>query len=315
MRMSDKPLTPWIISHKDGKVLAAHCDCMAGLGESCSHVASLLWAVEAGAKKRDSLTVTDKKAYWVLPSAVKKVPYSKISDIVFSKYGGVNKRARTESKVPISSHDEILDFLSNVKAFCDSKPAVMALMKEFSDAYVPSSISEDLPPVLSTYFDKELSTAEYDTVMSVCEQKLLIYDINAKEQVAVEERTRKQANSRLWFRMRTGRVTASKFKSACVTDPLKPSHSLIMSICHPELVKFTNEATKWGCNHEAAAKEAYFQVQDNRHQGLKIEESGFFISTDYGFLGATPDGLVSCKCCGNGVIEIKVNKVVIRNQV
>ncbi|KAK2559691.1 hypothetical protein P5673_017779 [Acropora cervicornis] len=236
---------------------------------------------------------------------VKKVPYSKISDIVFSKYGGVNKRARTESKVPISSHDEILDFLSNVKAFCDSKPAVMALMKEFSDAYVPSSINEDLPPVLSTYFDKELSTAEYDTVMSVCEQKLFIYDINAKEQIAVEERTRKQANSRLWFRMRTGRVTASKFKSACVTDPLKPSHSLIMSICHPELVKFTNEATKWGCNHEAAAKEAYFQVQDNRHQGLKIEESGFFISTEYGFLGATPDGLVSCKCCGNGVIEIK----------
>ena len=111
--MSVKPLTPWIISHKDGKVLAAHCDCMAGLGESCSHVASLLWAVEAGAKKRDSLTVTDKKGiYWVLPSAVKKVPYSKISDIVFSKYGGVNKRARTESTVPISSHGEILDFLS-----------------------------------------------------------------------------------------------------------------------------------------------------------------------------------------------------------
>lgn len=73
MRMSEKPLTPWIISHKDGNVLIAHCDRMAGLGESCSHVALLLWAVEAGAKKRDSLTVTDEKAYWVLPSAVKKV--------------------------------------------------------------------------------------------------------------------------------------------------------------------------------------------------------------------------------------------------
>ena len=100
--------------------------------------------------------------------------------------------------------------------------------------------------------------------MSECEQKLFIYEINAKEQIAVEERTRKQANSRLWFRMRTGRVTASKSKSACVTDPQEPSHSLIMSICHPELVKFTSEATKWGCNHEAEAKEAYFQVQDNR---------------------------------------------------
>ena len=154
MRMSGKPLTPWIISHKDGNVLIAHCDCMAGLGESCSHVASLLWAVEAGAKKRHSLTVTDKKAYWVLPSAVKKVPYSKISDIVFSKYGGVNKKVRTKWKVPILSQDEILDFLSNVKALCDSKPAFMELMKIFSDAYVPSS--------------------------------MFIYDINAKEQLAVE---------------------------------------------------------------------------------------------------------------------------------
>lgn len=307
MRMTEKPLTPWLISHKDGKVVAAHCDCMAGLGESCSHVASLLWAIEAGVKRRDSLTVTDKKAYWVLPSTVKKVPYSKISDISFNKYGEVNKKTRTESKVPVSSQDEILNFLSNVKSSCDSKPAVMALMKEFSDAYVPSSINEDLPPVLSTYFDKELSTLECDTVMSVCKQKLYIYNINAKQQIAVEEQTRKQANSRLWFRMRTGRVTASKFKSACVTDPLKPSHSLIMSICHPELVKFSNEATKWGCNHEETAKDAYFKLQKKRHQKLKVEESGFFISTEHGFLGATPDGLVSCECCGKGVFEIKVN--------
>ena len=134
-----------------------------------------------------------------------------------------------------------------------------------------------------------------------------IYNINAKQQLAVEEKTRKQASSRLWFRMRAGRVTASKFKAACCTNPSKPSHSLIMSICHPELVKFSNEATKWGCSHEVTAKEAYYQVQKARHQELKVEESGFFISTEHGFLGATPDGLVSCKCCGKGVFEIKVH--------
>jgi len=32
-----------MVSHKDGKIIAAHCNCMAGLGESCSHVATLLW--------------------------------------------------------------------------------------------------------------------------------------------------------------------------------------------------------------------------------------------------------------------------------
>ena len=55
--MSEKPLTPWVVCENSGKVLSAHCHCMAGLGESCSHVASLLWAIEAGCKRRDSLTV------------------------------------------------------------------------------------------------------------------------------------------------------------------------------------------------------------------------------------------------------------------
>lgn len=37
-----------LLHEPSGKILCAHCDCMAGLGECCSHVASLLWAVEAG---------------------------------------------------------------------------------------------------------------------------------------------------------------------------------------------------------------------------------------------------------------------------
>ena len=64
--MSEKPLTPWIISEPNGKILAAHCDCMAGLGETSSHVASLRWAIAAGIEWRQSLTVTQKSAYWVM---------------------------------------------------------------------------------------------------------------------------------------------------------------------------------------------------------------------------------------------------------
>lgn len=52
----------------DGKVLAAHCDCMAGLGDSCSHVASLLWVVAVGVQRWESLAETQKSAYWVIAS-------------------------------------------------------------------------------------------------------------------------------------------------------------------------------------------------------------------------------------------------------
>ena len=42
------------------------------------------------------------------------------------------------------------------------------------------------------------------------------------------------------------------------------------------------------------------------HHNFKVEESGLFISTEYPFVGASPDGLVTCACCSDGVCEIKV---------
>ena len=53
------------------------------------------------------------------------------------------------------------------------------------------------------------------------------------------------------------------------------------------------------------AIEAYFQVQKIRHQELKIEESGFFISTVHGFLGSTLDELVSFKSTHKGLQSYK----------
>ena len=42
----------------DGRILAAHCDCMAGLGETCSHAVSLFWVIDFGVESRESLTAT-----------------------------------------------------------------------------------------------------------------------------------------------------------------------------------------------------------------------------------------------------------------
>ena len=37
--MSAPPLRPWVGFKPDGEVLCAHCNCMAGAGEACSHIA------------------------------------------------------------------------------------------------------------------------------------------------------------------------------------------------------------------------------------------------------------------------------------
>ena len=75
-RLSEKPLTPYVIVVHTVIVGQAW-------GECCSHVASLLWAIEAGVRVRDSMTVTEKKAYWVMPNGVKDVPYAHVKCIKF----------------------------------------------------------------------------------------------------------------------------------------------------------------------------------------------------------------------------------------
>ena len=44
-------------------VKSAHCNCMAGIGETCSHVGALLFAVEYYVRHREKKTVTQEKAY------------------------------------------------------------------------------------------------------------------------------------------------------------------------------------------------------------------------------------------------------------
>lgn len=46
-------------------------------------------------------------------------------------------------------------------------------------------------------------------------------------------------------------------------------------------------------------------ILDSSHQQFLINECGLFLHLDYPFIGATPEGLVSCDCCGEGICEIK----------
>lgn len=42
------------------------------------------------------------------------------------------------------------------------------------------------------------------------------------------------------------------------------------------------------------------------HENFQIFDSGLLINRDFPYLGASPDGIVSCDCCGIGLCEIKV---------
>ena len=74
-KISETPTRPWIFANMNGKIISPHCDCMACLEESRSHVEVLLFYVEAVTKVRDNKTVTQEKAYWMLSASCTEVPY------------------------------------------------------------------------------------------------------------------------------------------------------------------------------------------------------------------------------------------------
>ena len=120
----------------------------------------------------------------------------------------------------------------------------------------------------------------------------------------MEELTRGQAKNKQWFKYRAGRITASQFHQVCHTDPHQPSLSLVRKVCYPESYRFTTDATAYGSTHEDQAIEAYKSRMDG-HVGLNIKACGLFVDRKAPYLGASPDALVHCTCCGLGIVEVK----------
>lgn len=121
----------------------------------------------------------------------------------------------------------------------------------------------------------------------------------------IERKTRSQSSSKLWYRFRAGRVTGSVFKSVCRTPILSPSKYLILKICFPEKYIFNTVATTYGKTNEFIARAAYITKMQDLHVNFRVKDSGLVLNNNYPFCGVSPDGLTSCDCCGDGVLEIK----------
>lgn len=120
----------------------------------------------------------------------------------------------------------------------------------------------------------------------------------------VEEATRLQAQSLVWFEQRAGRITASVAHDCLHTNIHNPSKSLIKKICSDTPSKLNVPAITWGREKEAEAFASY-QGGNNSHNSLTVEKSGLVLHQEHTFLAASPDGRVTCHCHGKGLLEIK----------
>nr|XP_055049692.1 uncharacterized protein LOC129435407 [Misgurnus anguillicaudatus]XP_055049693.1 uncharacterized protein LOC129435407 [Misgurnus anguillicaudatus] len=97
--LSETQLQQWVSLKKDGTVLCGHCTCKAALGEVCSHVTALLYAIDSAVKHLEDKSCTDGPRQWGLPPLkAGKALYEEGSGIDFSnpakKRCGVNHQSQ-----------------------------------------------------------------------------------------------------------------------------------------------------------------------------------------------------------------------------
>ena len=105
---------------------------------------------------------------------------------------------------------------------------------------------------------------------------------------------------------RAGRITASNCFRFTRTSLERPSKSLLHQIMQFDTgMGSNNKYTQHGRKYEPVARAAYEEIFCRQHYNAKVVQTGFHVNANIPFLGASPDGLVSCSCHPDRVLEIK----------
>ena len=335
-RMNNPPVKLWIIIMKDGGILSAHCPgCMAGLGECCSHVASVLFYLEVSARLNDKLACTQVKCSWLLPTAVKHVGYLRVKDIDFSSAKKMksdldksiesldpaddtftvaaftrcstpvsNKTklgSRNSCLVDIKSSLEELDDFCKTLSDCKIKPVCLSLEEPYADSFI--SQTRDITSILDL-FDPKYLELDYIALLKECHHVRI--DITDEHIKLIEKSTVERSKGNAFFRHRSGRIGASKCYAATHTNPAQPAQSLIKSICYPHVFRFNTAATIHDCKHEDVAIEGYTTYMKQRHVNFNVTKCGTFIDPDHPFLHATPFFMPPLTFCVNVTVVVSV---------
>ena len=323
-RMNEPALSIWIITSKEGTIISGHClGCKAGLAESCSHVASVLFYIEAWTRINGKLSCTQVKCTWLLPTYVKEVQYEEVKDINFKSA----KRLKAELDKNIDGKVSIIDPMPRPNAntntsesstllctpteqqmtdlfaklnSCKTRPVILSLVPPYADSFVLKSRQI---PTLSDMFDPGHVKLNYVDLLTKCSE--IDITLSDSDIQLVEQDTQDQAQGHAFFTHRAGRIGASHSHSVFSTNASQPSISLIKTICYPQLFKVKTKATTYGCQNEGKAIKAYTVMMSSKHKDFKVTNCGIFIDKKRPWMHATPDFLCTCACCGDGCGEVK----------
>ena len=135
------------------------------------------------------------------------------------------------------------------------KPVALSHTPGFNDGYVPLNTLADFSKPLTYFLIGMLLICHIKILWRKCSDIYDNYVISCDQVSLAEKNTCQQTKSQIWFQQRAGRMTISKLKSAIATDVMKPSVSLIKSICYPDptVDRLVSAACSYGLQYDDTA--------------------------------------------------------------
>lgn len=281
------------------------------LAESCSHIAAVLFKIEAAVRiGYTTKACTDEPCKWN-QDFVKKIgpdPIAKIEFYSENKVEAARKRKKkNKHKFEPATAEEKTTFLNALKKV-SSKPVVLSCFDEYcEDFHWKKKPRKDprIPPSLRTLYREEHVKLSENELTQKCAAELEKMKFSQDVLEFINSSTTNQSDSLVWHEQRAGRVTSSTVHAVLHTNPDKPSKSLLMKICKPRTHPLKSEAVQWGNKQEPKALCAYQHFVKQEHNNVNVKREGLKIADELPFIGASADSVMTCDCHGRKVVEVK----------
>ncbi|XP_040071122.2 uncharacterized protein LOC115313676 [Ixodes scapularis] len=303
-QMLTKAYQPWCVVQDDGTVTSAHCTCMAGLGECCTHVAALLFSVEATVKYGlNNPSPTDVACRWIEVS--RKSVAAPLSGIIFFKpkvgQAVIQVALRPRGPVPTWTDEQVRGFMHRIKALAPKTLLLCSITdSEETDSAPEAADQEPERPAKRKETPSQLPLGGiYQNMDLKAAQEVRLTAAHCTE---IEKATRGQSRSLRWKQERKGRITASVLGRVATCQ--SGADGLVAEVMgYIEAPRVSN--LRWGSEKEPEAKRAFIAKESLKHKDLQLNECGLFVVGSLPFLAASPDAIVSCACCEKAVLEVK----------
>ncbi|XP_065641141.1 uncharacterized protein LOC136073423 [Hydra vulgaris] len=322
-RVNAKSYDVWAIVEKDanvqpgGTIIASYCTCVAGLLGSCSHVAGMLFRLEAAVLSGfTQLTCTQKLAEWNILSKKKKIEPGSLTNFHVNAdhyKKKVLKRNLNQCKDIVKKRLEYVSFCKENKAYLKNKENTRKkFFNEIKDL-IPQSCFAEVMVGKKLFSEINKNTVYVDSIKEAVEKfkKNPLFSSKENINLVVEklvsclhltdeqikytyEKTILQSQSRNWIIHRKCRITSSNFKQIYTRTKSYLNNPNICTTSIPNIIlgeseSFQTFSIKYGIAQEVHAKIKYKHLIKKSHENATFANPGMTILKTHPFISASSD--------------------------